>query len=80
MPAPAPSSYAQYHKAYSSDSSRDSKGSNGSSANANVNVNTANGFIRDHWHRHGNGATSHTSHPPHSSHHGPPPTLKTTEC
>ncbi|XP_034240157.1 insulin-like growth factor 1 receptor [Thrips palmi] len=76
MPAPAPSSYAQYHKAYSSDSSRDSKASNGSSAN----VNTANGFIRDHWHRHGNGATSHTSHPPHSSHHGPPPTLKTTEC
>lgn len=78
MPAPAPSSYAQYHKAYSSDSSRDSKASNGSSNN--VNVNTANGFIRDHWHRHGNGATSHTSHPPHSSHHGPPPTLKTTEC
>lgn len=80
MPAPAPTSYAQYHKAYSSDSSRDSKASNGSSANANANANTANGYIHDHWHRHGNGATSHTSHPPHSSHHGPPPTLKTTEC
>ena len=78
MPAPAPSSYAQYHKAYSSDSSRDSKASNGSGANANPS--TANGYIHDHWHRHGNGATSHTSHPPHSSHHGPPPTLKTTEC
>ncbi|XP_026277829.2 insulin-like receptor isoform X2 [Frankliniella occidentalis] len=75
MPAPAPSSYAQYHKAYSSDSSRDSKASNGSSAN----VNTANGYIHD-WHRHGNGATTHTAHPPHGSHHGPPPTLKTTEC
>lgn len=78
LPVPAPSSYVQYHKTYSSDSSRDSKASNGSSANANAN--TANGYIHDHWHRHGNGATSHTPHPSHSSHHGPPPTLKTTEC
>ncbi|KAK3923159.1 Insulin-like receptor [Frankliniella fusca] len=75
VPAPNPSSYAQYHKAYSSDSSRDSKASNGSGAN----TNTANGYIHD-WHRHGNGATTHTAHPSHSSHHGPPPTLKTTEC